>query len=439
MLTTLHAQSWAGWMGDWLRDLAPQWGKVINPPSGFVMPNMANVLVRCWTDDIDAGYIAQGRAGGKAFVQRMWPLWQARPATCYELWNEPDCNTNVGLANLREATIGAVEEAVHLGTHVCVLNCPEGNPHNNNTASEAPTIWKWQQLRPALVAAQQAGMWMGRHCYWRPGVESSTGRWHALGRLAWDLETLAIPGLKVLVNETGIDGGIAGNPGGVGWQRLTTEALYRGEIVEAERFGRTLPGVEALMYFGFGATDQWLAGGFDIGEGFARSLVAPLKALTPPAVETPDRRLIVELARPLAITPSTNAVTQWFGQGKGNYDAYGLYAHQGLDYRCPVGTPVLAAHPGIARAYDQGSMGLGKYVKITYLDGRGVERYVTRVAHLSEFRVQDGARVTRGQVVALSGNTGNSTGAHLHFDLRIVGGVNPGYNDCVDPAPFRTL
>lgn len=450
MLTTAHVQSWQGWMGDWLRDLGPQWAKIVNPPAGFVLPNVANSLVRIWTDNIDGGYIAGGRQGGRDFVRSMYPRWQQTPAMAYELANEPDCNTNQGLANLREYTLGAIEQAAQLGIRLCVLNIAEGNPHDNGTGDVGVSAWKWQQLRPAVVAAQQAGMWLGRHCYWRPGVEGPTGRWHALGRLAWDLEQLNVPGLHVLVNECGIDGGIAGYPGQQGWRVLTGEDAYRNEIIEAERCARTIPGIEALMVFGFGAQSPWES--FDVPEGFARSLVAPLRALAPVVVppvvppvvpETPteeaDGRLIIELARPLAYTAATNKVTQWFGENPAMYAAYGMAGHNGLDYRAPIGTPVLAAHPGIVRVYDEGSKGLGKYVKVTYIDGAGAQRYTTYYAHLSEHKVTMGQKVKRGDVLGLSGNTGNSTGAHLHFGLKIVGMVNPAYNDAIDPVPWRTL
>jgi len=436
MLTTIHAQRYDGWMGDWLREMQPTWAKIVNPPAGFVPPNVANSLVRIWTDDIDQQYISRGRVGGRDFVRMMLPRWQQNPATCYSLWNEPAANGNENLALLREATLGAVEEAAHLGIQVGVMDVAEGNPHNDNTGNEAATIWKWQQLRPAIKAAADLGFPFLRHCYWRPGVEGPSGRWHALGRLAWDLETLNIPNLRTLVTECGIDGGIAGYPGKEGWQRLTTEALYRGEINEAERYARTLPGVEALMYFGFGAINEWLAGGFDIPEVFARSLVAPLKALTPPAVEVPEdteAHLRIELLRPIAYTAATNKVTQWFGENPAMYTAYGLAGHNGLDYRAPIGTPVRAAHPGIVRCYDQGAAGYGKYVMVDNA------RYWTLDGHLSEFKVRDGQRVNRGAVIGLSGNTGNSTGAHVHFGLMVVGMDNPAYRNWIDPAPWRTV
>ena len=439
-LTTAHCQNVSNWVAPYLSDIGSGWVKIVNPSPTDFGRFAQKGLCRCWSDDIDAQYISQGRAGGKAFVDRMFPRWQAIGATANELANEPDCNTNAGLINLREYTLGAIEEAAHLGIKLCILNLAEANPHDNNQNDPAVSAWKLQQLRPAAQAAAAGGHYFGRHVYWRPGAEGPTGRWHALGRLGWDLEQLNVPNLITLVNEFGIDGGIAGNPGQQGWQVLTTESLYRGEIIEAERYARTLPGVEALMYFDFGAQEPWLSGGFDHPEAFARSLVAPLKALDV-AAQTPEDasgHLRIELCRPLAYTAQTNVVTQRFGSRAVDYSAYGLVGHQGIDYRAPLGTPVLAMHPGIARIYDQGTVGLGKYVKVQYYDGRNVLRYTTRLAHLSAFKVADGQRVARGQVVGLSGSSGNSTAAHLHADLRIEGGVNPGYADCVDFAPFRT-
>ena len=208
--------------------------------------------------------------------------------------------------------------------------------------------------------------------------------------------------------------------------------------MQAEEYARRIAGVEALMVFGFGALSPWES--FDIPEGFAGSLVAPLRDLAAAdMLEEGDRRLIIELARPLAYTSATNKVTQWFGENRAMYAQYGLSGHNGLDYRAPEGTPVLAAHPGVARVYDQGSTGLGRYVRLFYYDGAGELRYSTRYAHLSQWRVTDGQRVRRGDVLGLSGNTGNSTGAHLHFDLQVAGMTNPAYGDRIDPCPWRTL
>lgn len=86
--------------------------------------------------------------------------------------------------------------------------------------------------------------------------------------------------------------------------------------------------------------------------------------------------------------------------------------HQGIDFDVPVGTSVGAAAPG--RVYFVGQLdGPGTLVVIEHADG-----YYTTYAHLSETLVSVGQFVDAGQPIALSGNSGVSTGPHLHFEIR---------------------
>lgn len=124
-------------------------------------------------------------------------------------------------------------------------------------------------------------------------------------------------------------------------------------------------------------------------------------------------------------------VTQWFGMNAGNYLSYGFAGHEGLDYGCAEGSEVLAAADGaVVTARDTGGA-YGKLVTLAHDGG-----WMTYYAHLSEIRVRQGERVSRGQVIALSGNTGRSTGPHLHFGLKYLHTTN-GSKGFVDPVPFR--
>lgn len=98
--------------------------------------------------------------------------------------------------------------------------------------------------------------------------------------------------------------------------------------------------------------------------------------------------------------------------------------HEGVDLAVPVGTAVYAVGDGrVSRArFDQVN---GNYVKLDH--GHGVS---SAYCHGETLRVARGDRVGRGQHVMDSGNTGRSTGPHLHFGLRIKGRA-------VDPAPFH--
>lgn len=94
--------------------------------------------------------------------------------------------------------------------------------------------------------------------------------------------------------------------------------------------------------------------------------------------------------------------------------------HKGIDWATPVGTAVFASSAGTVAKAGWGS-GYGYVVYITHADGRQ-----TRYAHLSKVLVKAGQTVSQGQKIALSGNTGISSGPHLHFEILINGShVNP--------------
>ncbi len=97
--------------------------------------------------------------------------------------------------------------------------------------------------------------------------------------------------------------------------------------------------------------------------------------------------------------------------------------HSGVDYGIPVGTPVLATHSGLVTFAGWSTIGYGNLVILQ----NGA--FSTYYAHLSAFNVLEGQRVGAGSVIAWSGNTGNSTGPHIHYEVRI--------NDVpVDPLTF---
>lgn len=91
--------------------------------------------------------------------------------------------------------------------------------------------------------------------------------------------------------------------------------------------------------------------------------------------------------------------------------------HSGIDIGVPIGTPVKSIADGTVVAANGGMRGYGKGVFIDHgiINGKHV---VSEYGHLSEFEVKVGDKVTKGQVIAKSGNTGISTGPHLHLTIR---------------------
>lgn len=86
--------------------------------------------------------------------------------------------------------------------------------------------------------------------------------------------------------------------------------------------------------------------------------------------------------------------------------------HKGLDFSCPIGTPVLVTADGKVIEVKDEPFGYGKMLLVDHGDG-----IVTRYAHLSKFNVDLGDEVVKGQEIALSGNSGSSSVAHLHYEV----------------------
>lgn len=111
--------------------------------------------------------------------------------------------------------------------------------------------------------------------------------------------------------------------------------------------------------------------------------------------------------------------------GAGNFSSgygrrWGSF-HAGIDIAAPAGTPVYAAASGVVTFAGYNSGGYGKLVIIDH--GNGQETYY---AHNSSIYVNVGQRVSKGQQIAGVGSTGNSTGNHLHFEIRNYGSpINP--------------
>ncbi len=144
------------------------------------------------------------------------------------------------------------------------------------------------------------------------------------------------------------------------------------------------------------------------------------------ALESEIQNMIAELERQEAANSITSTGTYiWPLPGYSPGSAYGwrihpiwgdMRFHAGEDIGAPTGTPILAADSGIATVIPDNGNGYGNYIMINHGGGR-----VTLYAHMSGFAVSNGASVTQGQVIGYVGSTGNSTGPHLHFEVRVNG------------------
>lgn len=156
-------------------------------------------------------------------------------------------------------------------------------------------------------------------------------------------------------------------------------------------------------------------------------LFASWKALETGAVATSapaQRKGTVSIPSLIPVT-SSRAMSSGFGM---RYHPVlgGMRAHKGIDLPATTGTPIHASADGVVAKADW----LGGYGLLVQLEhGAGME---TRYGHMSRIAVAEGQRVHKGDVIGYVGSTGRSTGAHLHYEVRIAG-------EAVNPLPYMQV
>ncbi|MET9690235.1 M23 family metallopeptidase [Streptomyces sp. NPDC006514] len=116
-----------------------------------------------------------------------------------------------------------------------------------------------------------------------------------------------------------------------------------------------------------------------------------------------------------------------FGKGGNMWS----HKHSGQDFAAPVGTPVKAAAAGtVVKAGPNGGGDGPAYGNAIVI--KHANNTYSQYAHLSKIQVKIGQKVNASQRIALSGNTGNSSGPHLHFEIR----TTPNYGSAVNPVAF---
>lgn len=131
-------------------------------------------------------------------------------------------------------------------------------------------------------------------------------------------------------------------------------------------------------------------------------------------LQVPPKRAMGSFIKPVA----SPYISSGFGGRDGSF-------HYGIDMPKPIGTPVYASDGGVvAEICTNRYADTGLMIRINHENG-----YQTRYMHLSEISISTGERVYQGQKIGAVGNTGNSTGAHLHFEI-LKNNVN------INPAPL---
>lgn len=208
-------------------------------------------------------------------------------------------------------------------------------------------------------------------------------------------------------------------------------------------FSVVVPNGDTVRGLGMG---EMTPSGFNAGEHTAyvvtykRRIAKQAPPSVKPPVIIPTPPPTIGLIPPLA-NPVENVkyrwITQEFGARPDFYKAYQidgvpLKGHEGLDYGTPKGSRIVAVDGGVVTEVgDQGEEGYGRWIKIVHEWGETV------YAHLEEQWVKVGDSVTKAQVIGLSGDTGNTDGAHLHFGMRVKPfNRQDGWGGYTNPLPY---
>jgi murein DD-endopeptidase MepM/ murein hydrolase activator NlpD len=105
--------------------------------------------------------------------------------------------------------------------------------------------------------------------------------------------------------------------------------------------------------------------------------------------------------------------------------------HTGVDFSAPVGTPVLSTANGVVSKSVLNDSGYGNFIEITHAQG-----VITKYAHLDQVLVSKDEKVTKGSLIGTVGNTGRSTGSHLHFEV-IVDNLPVNPMSVISPYPVK--
>lgn len=173
----------------------------------------------------------------------------------------------------------------------------------------------------------------------------------------------------------------------------------------------SVPGVKVLLYndntWRYSKTDEYIADNAVFAENWDASSSDPYKVPVDSLPETWSVWLVDSLGS--YHMPQTGRVTSKWGYRHGRL-------HQGIDISLPTGTPLFAVFDGKVRISKSVKGGYGNLVVIRH--NNGLETFY---GHMSRRNVKPGDIVHAGDTIGFSGNTGRSTGPHLHFETRYKG------------------
>lgn len=342
--------------------------------------------------------------------------------------NEPSVHNAAEGARVALYTESFLKTLQPHGIRAYVFNFSVGWPREEN----GNIIWnEFSYLENLINATNSFGC---VHEYWYPSVASG---WNSYGNRISRCP-LRIP---FIIGECGYTRQLAQLPQPWGWDGNLLATTYAQALWEyAEKVDPNK--VFAVLPFttSFGG-EEWRSK--DTAKAHA-DILGRVRAYTWPQGWPVYGTLPPPIDPPTPSDPKLIVAPTYTGRANGFYgslyknSAGATYAHEGLDLAYAEGTPIYAPFDGVVAWSDVEPTTYGEYIRIS---GPYLADFF--YGHLSKRMVQTGSSVKQGQVIGLSGNTGNSTGPHLHFEIRLklangqyATGVSAKANARVDPIAW---
>jgi murein DD-endopeptidase MepM/ murein hydrolase activator NlpD len=294
------------------------------------------------------------------------------------------------------------------GVKGAALNLSVGWPANNGE-NRPPD---WEPYAPVLGAIKNGNHYLCVHEYWdERGVGYNWGWWAGrVNRCPWNV--------PIIIGECGIDKYVADpsvTPHKRGWQGWITADMYASQV--KEYLHRLDERVVAATVYTTDYSHPWQSfDTFPASKALSQVYVEQGKGYA--SIPTEPQPAIRNVVHPLP----RSLLTQHWGENGDIYAKFGLWGHNGTDYAASQGAPVRCAAEGVVAWVDYDE-DYGYYVRVNH-QHLGVDTFY---AHLSKVAVNKGEKLLATSIVGFVGSTGNSTGPHLHFEVRMRDSNNAGY------------
>ena len=361
---------------------------------------------REWLDKVQAGQLAG--------------IDESRAVFCGI--NEPFVQNKAQEEGVVAYTKAFLEDLHVYGLRGLALNLSVGWPRNSDTATVKNTKPLWGSFLPLESVILAGNHFLGLHEYWRDDPDDSWYEAPNGEKWGWNAHRhWACPmSVPIIIGECGLTKEVSGSPApgqSKGWIGNVSAATYAEQLWRyADKCHDNVLGVMPFttdMASADWVEDDTLLAHGDIlarKHGHTWPVTWPVKVGTTPPVDPP----VDPPSTKTIIFPERDRVTRYYGSVYTN-SAGVRYAHAGLDIARVTGTPVYAPYAGIV-AWSDTDSAYGEYIR-TYHPELNTCFFF---AHLSRRLVSNGTSLVAGQLLGYTGNTGNSTGPHLHLEARAM-------------------